>query len=179
MCRRAAWSKTGSRRRSYSCQQGALRPTHNLDPFKIEQREYLAAGRRHHHIIAIDADRANRGSVEVVIADAANENIRHAAKSLDFEIGNLIAYRQAVGETSLLNRLVVERGDRDRHVLKILRPLLRCHDDIGNAACICVISLRLSMGRSRETGECRYAGSPKHDAGEFSHESLSPSVPPH
>ena len=111
----------------------ALRPGQRLDPRKVigvDIQRALDRGDR--HFVEIDPDRGERGGVVRVLAagDTAEIDLAEARpcglhRDRRQELGDIAQFV----DLQFAQRLGAQCGDRDRHVLQVLRTLLRSDDD--------------------------------------------------
>ena len=107
-------------------EQDALRTAQDFDAFKVEKVEHDAAVEAEIDAIDEHADgRVNRGDRRVD-AEAADREVRGAAAGADLverNVGRLIAQALNVADLECFERVCVERGDCQRHVLHVFGVL--------------------------------------------------------
>ena len=133
-------------------------PGERFDPGDVVDVDVeVAADRRHRLLVEVDADRGQRARVVALAArgDAADVDHRLArvaagvGRRLERHRGQLLDVAFEVGEVEVVEPLLAERGDADRHVLEILAALLRGDDDLAVAAVVgrgLGLLLRLALG---------------------------------
>ena len=117
----------------------SLRPAQHLDPLEIFGFEPAADGGADVDPIDVERDRRILGQRHVVLADAADEQpdgVGTAVEIVDEQVGNLSDEVANLGDLVVLELLLAERGDRDRHVDQLLLALLRGDDDVDAAGLV-------------------------------------------
>ncbi len=109
--------------------QDTLRPALDLDPVHVEQVKDRSEGGRVIDVIDVEADPWLEGEAEVRLAYAADEGeIRRAEAPASLGQGHVrgrLGDVQDIAVAAVLDLGGVHRGDRDRRLLKVLRPELR------------------------------------------------------
>jgi hypothetical protein len=135
----------------------ALRAAQHFDAVEVHQIEQRTGQRRDIDVIDIDADARFQCEVEVGLADAANEGDQARAILLALrgqrDVGGLRGDLFHAGLAARLQHFGIDRGDRQRRILKLLFAELRGDDDLGIAR---VIGLRGGILRQRRAGRDRH-----------------------
>ena len=124
----------------------ALRPAQHLDPLDVEDVEHRRLRARDIDVVDIEADAGLEAPERVLLADAADEADQGrvgAARDLQRSVRRALHHRGEVDRALVLERLAVERGDRDRHVLQALRAAAGGDDDIGVARSALLRAVRI------------------------------------
>ena len=109
----------------------ALRAFQHLDALGVEELEELAGRRSEIDVVDIDADGAGDVGVEVVDADAADEDVRvhRTERGLDIQARRLQRQILHVFDAEPLDGLAGKGGDGHRRRLQVFALALRSDDD--------------------------------------------------
>ena len=108
-----------------------MRSAQDFDAFEVEELAHLRERRADIDTVGVDRDGAGGVGVEVVEADAADEDfrVRSVVVCLDLKTGREGIEIQHVGDAEVLQLFAADSGDRDRDFLQILRALVGGDDD--------------------------------------------------
>ena len=116
-------------------EQGALRALEDLNPVDVQEILVRADRACEKYAVDVDAHAGIQVEREVVLPDAAYRGGQHRAvgreggAGIEIDSRREIADRVDVREVAAGQCLGGEGGHRNRHVLYVLRPPLRGHDD--------------------------------------------------
>ena len=117
-------------------EQRALRPAQDFDRRGVVYGQQRTGGRGKIDPVEEHAHRRVEALLDVVELNSADRDRRGAVAQdrIDDQIGRDRAEVEQIARELLFDQLLVERGDRDRHVLDILGALVGGDNDVAEAA---------------------------------------------
>ncbi len=140
----------------------ALRTAQHFDALEVDDLRIAGAG---HDVELVDVERVGRGPhvgvLVQLVADTAHAQVFAVARAVAAE-AHVRRQREVILDTlhvGVAQRLLADRGDRDRHVLDGLRASLRGNDDFIDS-CAAGCSFLGLRGRG-EQAQCRSGHGPE------------------
>jgi hypothetical protein len=139
-----------------------LRPAQHFDALKVHEVEQRARQRRDIDIVDIDADAGFQRVVEVGLADAANERDQADTAALRLvaqgHVRRLRGDLRNIGLPARFEHRRIDRSDRQRRILQLLRAELRGDDDflrrVGSGRLVCGLRRAGFLRHGRHCNHC-------------------------